>query len=249
MKDNLGDRMKKYEGVWNSTQLIPRTPIIIRLDGKAFHSYLAPLKGQDPFDHAVHLLMGDTMIYLCQNIQGAVFGYTQSDEISILLRDWDTFETQQWFGGNKTKIETIAASMATGRFNHQKEAMQKFCANDFPSISLIKQDFALFDARAFNLPKEEVTNYFIWRQKDAIRNSVSALAQHHFAHKVLQGMKVPLMKDLLLSSVNIDWNQLKTWKQRGICWSKEGSADEEIPVFTDNREYVEKHLVVTENAN
>ena len=123
-------------------------------------------------------------------IQGAVLAYAQSDEISLLLKDWTTFETQQWFGGKIQKIASISAAMASTAFYTGMEMYH----HDEP-ITL--QHRPLFDSRVFNVPMEEVANYFVWRQKDAIRNSVNMYAQYHFSHKQLQGKNIQDVKDML----------------------------------------------------
>ena len=235
MKDLLGDRMKGHEVVWNHT-LIKRMPVILRLDGKAFHSFLSKIKKTDPFSDDVHELMFGTMSHLCENIQNAVLGYTQSDEISILLNDWKQFETQQWFRGGQSKMESIAASMATGKFNSLNHKLFH------PPLG--SAEFAMFDCRAFNVPKEDVNNYFIWRQKDAIRNSVNALGQHYYSTKQLSGKKVDAVKELLLREKNVDWNALYPWKRHGVVWTKGVGVDlhGHVATFMDDRTTVDKLL-------
>lgn len=169
MKDNLGNRMKgNYE---NRTQTwVPRrTYTIIRIDGKAFHSYTKGLTR--PFDNGLSDAMNATALFLCQEIQGAKFGFVQSDEISILMTDFDNIETDVWFGGNVQKIVSVAASLATAKFNAVRPGK-----------------LAMFDCRVFTIPDPtEVVNYFIWRQKDTIRNSIQAVAQSIYSPKQLNG--------------------------------------------------------------
>jgi len=154
--DSLGDRMKGYEHVSRST-LTKRMPVVIRIDGKAFHTWTKQLKNVDdslndsPFSVKMNQAMSDTTQKLVSNIQNAVFGYTQSDEISILLNDWKTLTTDQWFGNTIQKMASVSASMATVYFN---EACTSTSRRFFVP--------AMFDARVFNIPKEEVTNYFVW---------------------------------------------------------------------------------------
>lgn len=237
--DSLGDRMKRYEGT-TSAQLMRRTPVIIRIDGKAFHTFTRGL--DKPFDQSLHEAMVTTMARLCGNIQGAVFAYTQSDEISILLQDWEKHTTDAWFDYKIQKMTSIAASIATAAFNGYYK---------HPS----KTDFALFDARVFNIPFEEVTNYFVWRQQDAVRNSINALGQAHFSHKSLQGKNVNQVQDMLIQEKGINWNDVPTRFKRGVCVVEEFYAtgdkgeivripkvDSEIPIFTQDRNYVERHL-------
>lgn len=203
--DALGDRMKKnYENV-TRTFLPRRTYTIIRLDGKAFHTFTKGLNR--PWDDDLILLMDGVTDYLCKNIQGAKFGYTQSDEISILLTDFDNLETDSWFGGNIQKIVSVASSMATYAFNTGliNSGEKKF-----------EDKVALFDARTFTIPmKEEVVNYFIWRQQDAIRNSVQMLAQNLYSQKQLNGLNRSLLISKCLEKGH-DWEKLKP----GYKWGR-----------------------------
>lgn len=232
-KDSFGDRMKGYEFT-SQNFLLRRTPVIIRLDGKSFHTYTK--KFDRPFDRRLHVAMAGATEYLVKNIQGCVLGYTQSDEISLFVRDWDTLTTDNWFGNNVQKMVSISASMCTYAF---QEIIRCFNMDiDCP---------ALFDSRAYNLPKEEVCNYFIWRQSDATRNSLNSLAQSMFSHKSLQGLKLSEVHDKLMLEKQVNWNDLDTWKKRGSCvyYNEENGEtvmDSEIPIFTQDREYVERHI-------
>lgn len=242
--DSLGDRMKKYECV-TKTHLMARTPVIIRLDGKAFHTFTKKINEQNdpslkkgPFSHHLHWIMNQTMRDLGVEIQNCKFGYTQSDEISLLLTDWNKLTTDQWFGGNIQKIVSVSASIATASFNY-------YFSHLFSSVSGV----AHFDSRVFNLPKEEVTNYFIWRQQDTTRNSINMLGQHYFSHKQLHGKNVSQVQDMLMKEHDINWNDLETWKKRGSCFhtnlplQEDGSREpiiDEIPIFTQDREFVDQ---------
>lgn len=228
---DLGERMKRYEGV-SSTALMRRTPVILRIDGKAFHTFTRGL--DKPYDQPLQLAMALTTRHLVANIQGAVFGYTQSDEISILLQDWKTLETDCWFGYNVQKMVSIASSMATAQFN---------LLYDHPVRS---KDVALFDARAFNLPFAEVANYFVWRQQDAVRNSINSLGQAHFSHKELHGLNTSKVQDKLMLEKGINWNDVPTKFKRGTAViTRPGfkpDVDEEMPVITQDRAYVERYI-------
>ena len=202
-KDSLGERMKQYEAVLK-IHLIRRMPVIIRLDGKAFHTFTRGFV--KPFDDVLMRTMNDTMRYLCENIQGCVIGYTQSDEISLVLVDYKTLKSDAWFDNNVQKMCSVAASMATLAFNRAfkknvedwmievglRVTSDTFFKNlDFqPSEETLRLqkcyssqfDSALFDARAFNLPKEEVMNYLCWRQQDAVNTGPRATAARSFSH-------------------------------------------------------------------
>lgn len=228
-KTSLGDRMKVYESQ-SSRKLLKRTPVILRIDGKAFHTYT---RGMSVFDARMYKSMAITMEYLCNNIQNAVLGYTQSDEISILLKDWDTLTTQPWFGNKQTKVESVSASMATAIFND--------CAG-----RLGMSNMAMFDSRAFNIPTEEVCNYFLWRQQDATRNSIQMAGREHFSHKEMHGKSTNDVQHMLITQKDVNWNDLDTWKKRGICY-KDGIIDEEIPIFTEDRDYINSLLLAEES--
>lgn len=242
-RDSLGDRMKRAEST-SKTQLLSRMPVIIRIDGRAFHTFAKRITRFDhsmndtPFSVAMHNIMVETTRELVNSIQNCVLGYTQSDEISLLLRDWDTHETQQWFGGSHQKMVSVSASIATAAFNFHA-ANIGFEQNTF-------SDMAQFDSRVYNLPKEEVTNYFIWRQQDASRNSVQMLGHHHFSQKQMHGKNNSQVQDMLMLEKNINWNDIPTWMKRGTCVVPEyftDGVDEDIPIFTQDRDYLERLLM------
>jgi tRNA(His) guanylyltransferase len=226
---SLGDRMKEYEDAYR-TKLPRRMPVIIRLDGKAFHTWT---KGLDlPFDDTFMGMMAATTKYLVDNIQGAVFAYTQSDEISILLRNYDTVTTDPWYDNNIQKMVSVASSLATGRFN-------QLC-NEY----LEDPKLAFFDARVFLLPKEEVVNYFVWRQQDATRNSIRAVAHHFLGHQAILGKNNNEVQDMLMAmDVPVNWNDYAIHKKRGYCYnSLSKEVDQHIPIFSASRDYVGLHL-------
>lgn len=221
--DDFSTRMKTYESV-SQTNLMIRTPVILRADGRSFHSYVRGL--QKPFDMTLNSAMAEVTRILCNEIQGAVFGYTQSDEISILIQDWKNLNTDRWFGNNVQKMTSISASIATAYFN----TIFKHPSNTNP---------ALFDSRVFNIPFDEVTNYFIWRQKDATRNSINSLAQSKFSSKELHGKNTSQVQDMLMDKFNINWNDELVRFKRGVC-VKDAKIDYECPIFTQDRNYIEK---------
>ena len=179
-KTSLGDRMKGYENITRN-HLIGRMPVILRLDGCHFHTFA---RGFDkPYDKVLAKSMEDTMRYLCEHIQGCVLGYTQSDEITLVLVDYQTFNASSWFDNGIQKMTSVAASMATLEFN-RKFASYVLGYGNSAHEKAVKIG-ATFDCRAFNVPKEEVTNCVLFRQNDAIRNSIQALGQAHFSHKEL----------------------------------------------------------------
>lgn len=250
--DALGTRMKGYESV-SRNFLTRRVPAIIRIDGKAFHTFTRGM--EKPFDKRLMEAMQGTMQFLCKNIQGCVFGYTQSDEITLVLTDYASVSTSAWFDYNVQKMCSLAASMATLEFNRR--------IREYPELAE-KFDLAMFDARAFSLPKEEVCNCLIWRQKDATRNSIESVGQAHFSHKELQRKTCNEVQEMLWSQRGINWNDLPIECKRGVCCyhisrsttmqdpRNPGNTieverrvwviDKEPPIFTQDRLYIEKWL-------
>ena len=213
MKDPLGDRMKDFYEDRTRYKLARRTNTIIRIDGKAFHTYTKGL--QRPFDQGLMEDMNKTTEYLCQNIQGAKFGYVQSDEISILITDYDDIDTHAWFDGNLQKMASIAASLATAEFNRLR-LIRKMNTTVATAGSILEQfKHAMFDARVFQIPyQEEVINYFLWRQQDATRNSISSVAQSLYSAKELHGKKTSDMQEMIFQK-GINWNDFTPREKRG----------------------------------
>jgi tRNA(His) 5'-end guanylyltransferase len=213
MKDPLGDRMKDFYEDRTRYKLARRTNTIIRIDGKAFHTYTKGL--QRPFDQGLMEDMNKTTEYLCQNIQGAKFGYVQSDEISILITDYDDIDTHAWFDANLQKMASISASLATAEFNRLR-LIRKMNTTVATAGSILEQfKHAMFDARVFQIPyQEEVINYFIWRQQDATRNSISSVAQSLYSAKELHGKKTSDMQEMIFQK-GINWNDFTPREKRG----------------------------------
>lgn len=186
-KDPMGDRFKRYEST-TQVHLTRRTYTIIRVDGKAFHTTLRG--AQKPYDEGVAYTMDEVAKYMAAEIQGTVFGYTQSDEISLLLQDFNTIDTGAWFDGNVQKMTSISASLATIMFER------------------VRGGGALFDSRVFTISDPvEVANYFIWRQRDSVRNSILATAQAQFGQKRIQGINTRDLEDMLADE-NIYWTEM-----------------------------------------
>lgn len=192
MKDDLGDRMKANYEDRARHYLIRRTPVIVRVDGRAFHTFTRGC--QRPFDPDIINIMVAAAQAVFNDAQGCKLAYIQSDEASFVLTDYDNLETQGWFDYNKSKIESIAASIMTAVFNTHWQ-----CSNLQKGNGV-----ALFDARAFNIPEAEVANYFLWRAGDWHRNSISMLARAHFSHAELEGKNLMDMHEMLYA-IGINW--------------------------------------------
>ncbi len=256
MKDALGDRMKSYYEDRFRVKLPRRSYTIIRVDGKAFHTYTRGLVR--PFDDGLIEDMNSTAVFLCKNIMGAKMAYVQSDEISILITDFDTQDTQAWFDYNMQKMVSVSASFATSEFNRLR--LIRSCTDfggDLHFDAMDKEEIinfkmAQFDARVFQIPSRiEVENYFIWRQQDAVRNSISSVAQSLYSHKEMNGVKTNEMQEMIFKK-GINWNEYDFRKKHGAVVGKvEYELGEnktirtkweviETPIFTHDREFFVK---------
>lgn len=268
--DELGCRMKEFYETIPKTKLMRRTPVAIRIDGKAFHTFTKGMKR--PFDDILIKSMQETTKYLCENIQGCVLGYTQSDEITLILIDYQKLTSDAWFGYEVQKMCSVAASMATMAFNNYfgeavneqynymtseagaqncKLTIEEFDAQYDIYFSRIGK--AMFDARCFNIPKEEVANLIYWRQLDASRNSIQMLGQAYFSHNELHNKTCSNIQDMLMEQKGINWNDLPVHKKRGSCCIRKPEntigeneerahwvIDNDIPIFKgEERDYIE----------
>lgn len=229
-KDNYESRSRVY--------LYRRMPVIIRLDGKAFHTFTGGF--DKPFDGYMMRAMQETAKYLCENIQGCVLAYTQSDEISLLLIDYETLDSDAWFDYRLDKLVSVSASLATLQFNRVFAELVR----DDKKYAKALAVGALFDARAFNLPKEEVTNYFYSRQADATRNSIQMVAQKYFSHAELMGKDTNMLQDMLLTQKDVNWNDFSIPEKRGTCCIRTENGwiiDEKMPILKESgRDYIEQ---------
>jgi len=244
--------MKKYESNFDIT-LTNRLPVIIRLDGKGFSKFTKKIDAEKPFDNRLSDWMANAMKNVASKIEGCVFGFTQSDEITLVLRNDQSLETVPWFGNRLQKICSITSSMITANFNaeifnsHQQET-------DLP--------LAYFDARAFVVPNiDEMINCLIWRQQDCTKNSISCACYYEVAklrgkkttRKTMEGLNKKQQQELLFSETGINWNDYATRFKRGIgCRKVEKNYcndevvytrsvwgfDYELPIFSTNRDYL-----------
>ena len=273
VKDELGTRMKEFYESVPKTRLVRRMPVAIRLDGKAFHTFTRGF--EKPFDEVLGKSMRETMKYLCENIQGCVLGYTQSDEITLILVDYQNLNSCAWFDYEVQKMCSIAASMATMAFNkfftknvnyfemtHEyDDTINEYCT----TLVNAAEKGAMFDARVFNIPKEEVCNLIYWRQLDATRNSIQMVGQANFSHKELQKKSCNMIQEMLFAEKGINWNDYPTHLKRGSCCIKttiqnpnvdikDGAypksiwmIDLDIPIFNgDGRQYIDKLIYIGE---
>lgn len=240
LADSLGTRMKTYYEDRFRYLLTRRTYTIIRVDGKSFHTFTKAF--QRPFDENLSWAMDYTCQKMCENIQGVKMGYVQSDEISIVLTDFDDLSTDAWFDNNLQKMCSVSASLATAYFNEAISILRTQGKVDITNL-------AFFDARVFQIPyNEEVVNYFIWREQDASRNSVSMTAQAHFSQAQLHGKKTNEMQDMLMLEKNINWNDMQVRYKRGAACIKVEEVKEDVvrkhwqivdpPIFSQDRNFI-----------
>ena len=277
IQDSLGDRMKEYESR-NQYFLQKRTPVCIRVDMRAGHTFT---KGFiRPFDEVFGNAMIRTMEYCAKNIGNCVFAYCQSDEITFILIDYEKLETDAWFDYRTDKLCSISASMATMAFNkYFRELTDNYLQSDAWVNHYWEEDVekyantlkkaidkgAMFDARCFNIPKEEVANLIYWRQVDASRNSIQMVGQANFSQNELQNKSCNMIQDMLMIQKGINWNDFPTHLKRGSCCIKieeqdpnvdikdgyyprtKWIVDKEIPIFkNEGREYIEKLIMIGE---
>lgn len=246
---DFGERMKTYENV-SKNRLVRKIPVAIRIDGRAFHTFTTGFKR--PFDDIFTECMQETMRYLCSNIQGCVLGYTQSDEITLILIDYKNRNTSAWFDYGVQKLCSISASMATMKFN--QIFAQKVYSFDrvkdekyFNSLVRAMVNGAQFDSRCFNIPKEEVANLIYWRQIDAVKNSTQMIGRAYFSHKELQNKSNKEIATMLLDKANISVSDFPDCNRYGSCCIRNDEGkwliDNNIPIFKESgRYYIERFI-------
>ncbi len=250
MHDALGARMKEQYEHRTRILLPRRTYTLIRLDGKAFHTFTRGF--ERPFDTDLIEMMDYTAKVLCENIQGCKVAFVQSDEISLLLTDFDKITTDAYLKGNVQKIASISAAMAASAF---AGAMHRIAA---PLIGVKRSKFEgkenykvpLFDSRVFTIPDpNEVENYFIWRQQDATKNSIQMVAQSLYSHKELHGKNGSQQQDMIHEKGQ-NWNDYPVGQKRGRAiiketYEKEGATRSrwvvvDPPIFSKDRSFLQE---------
>lgn len=258
---NLSDRIKNYEKAYD-IYMPSRLPVIIRVDGKGFSKFTKSIKASKPFDKFFSGAMAQTMKHAAEKIEGCIFAFTQSDEITFVVENDQSYESTPWFGNRIQKITSVVSSFVTAAFN--QEALNYFEGN---------APLAYFDARVFVVPTwRECINVLIWRQNDATKNSISSATYYEVAAKIgkkttrkkMHGLNQKQQQELLFQEVGINWNDYPTKFKRGIgCYkvSKEMALngnifmrsswelDEELPVFTREQEFLRNILGIEEEVS
>ena len=224
MKDALGERMKRYYEDALRVTLPRRAYVVLRIDGRAFHTFTRKLAR--PYDQPLADALDEAARVLSAEIEGCRFAYGQSDEYSFLLTDFESEHAKMWFDGNLQKIVSVSASLFTAAF-----------ARAYPS----PERLAVFDSRALLIPqRDEVEKYFVWRQLDASANSLNMLASAHYSHHELAG-KSEAEKHDLLHAKGLNWAKCAPDFKRGRVvkrQAREWIVDRDIPVFTRDKEYL-----------
>jgi tRNA(His) guanylyltransferase len=237
----LDVRQKAYEQPFN--QVLPcRIPLIVRIDGCHFHSYTKTLPR--PFDDVFMTAMDNVAAALCQEISGAQLAYVQSDEISLLIHTYKKLDSQAWAGNRVNKITSLTAGIASATMTLE-------------SVNVFGEHRSgYFDSRAFVIPESDINNYFLWRQRDATRNSIMVVAQSMYSPKQLHKKNTDELQEMIFQK-DVNWNDLPVPYKRGRCIIKEtfdlnGAIrtrwipDNNIPVFSQDTEYIEKYLKTEE---
>lgn len=209
MSDNtpLDERMKRYEAI--SRQFLPRRSYtLMRLDGRAFHTYLAGC--EKPFDRDFMSDMNLVTRRLVEEIQGARFAYTQSDEISLLITDFESPQSSAWFNGSVQKMASVAAGLASAYFTR---------------LRMNWTGLPMFDCRVWSMSDQvEVANYFVWRQRDAVRNSIQMVAQSQFTQARIHGKSGAELQEMLFQECGINWDKYPPECKRGRLTTRDDSG-------------------------
>ena len=252
-KTTLGDRIKAYEKAYD-TDIIRRVPVIVRVDGKGFSKWTKATGMKKPFDIRMCSMMSKAMRDTAEKIEGCVFAYTQSDEITFVLRNDQSLESVPWFGNRVQKICSIVASMVSAHF----------------STYAYSDPLAYFDARVFAVPSvQEAINVLVWRQNDAVKNSISSACYYEVAkvtgkktaRKLMHGLNQKQQQELLFKTTGINWNDYPVKFKRGTgcyrityeteingnkCTRSMWTIDDHIPQFTKDIGFLDKILLSEE---
>ena len=268
--DSLGERIKSNYENRSKTGLIKRMPAIIRLDGCHFHTFTNGF--MKPFDNRLIKAMQDTTLSLCKNIQGCVLGYTQSDEITLVLNDYYDINVMPWYDYEVQKMCSVSASIATVCFNSAfRNNVNEFVNKDYKMLTdkalygeettksmnelLSKYNRAIsvgatFDARCFNVPENDLVNAILWRVKDATRNSINSYGQAHFTHRELHGKKTEEVQEMLFSICGLNWNNEPNHLKCGTFVVKDGGKykikDVCIKTYTDLEAFLKRYGIIND---
>lgn len=248
IRNDLGTRMKTFYENRSKSFLLRRTPVIIRVDGKSFSHFCK--RFERPYDRLLNECLNNTLVYLCSKVQCVKMGQRHSDEMSLLLLDYENLSTEPYFEYNIQKMCSVVAAMTTAEFCKQLlihgENVYNLNADFAPalvgapvknedgwasifdnSVLSYQEDWPIFDARCFNIPEKEISNYFWWRMLDAKRNSINMLAQSLFSHSQLQGRTCNEVQEMMFQEKGINWDKIPPEQKSGMLCLK---MDVEKPI-------------------
>ena len=237
---SLSDRMKTYEDA-SQYKFTPLMPVVIRIKCANIDSVSRSFR--QPFDNVFHKTMRQTARALGEAIPNCFFAYTYSDEVNLLVTDYNT-NNKACYNNNMQKIVSMSSSIATVMFN-------KFFAQNVSFTDKTRWRYtghlneAIFESKAFIIPKEELVNYFVWRQYRGFRHTIDVVAGSEFSSEELKGKTLNQKQDMLLKQKEIDINRVKPDKKHGFCvflTTNGWVIDLDIPLFSKNKEYIEKFL-------
>lgn len=209
-KQTLADRMKEYEANFDY-KIMRRCPVILRLDGRSFSRLTKSLeKPSEKFINA----MANTTLDVAKDIEGCVFGYCQSDEITLVLKNDQSIYSMPWFDNRIQKMVSIAAAEATYAFGKNLEKQE------------LELKRGIFDCRVFSVPNTiELVNNLIYRQRDCMRNAISLVADAQLRKRLGKGAALKLLLNkgskerlqLLFEKCGIDfWKDYPSAVIRGV---------------------------------
>ena len=249
---NLEDKCLYYRGL-SDYKLLPNSYVLVMLDGRSF-SHMVKNKFQKPFDNEFIRMMNETAEYVCKNVQGCKFAFVQSDEISLVLTDFDTPTTDAFFSNRLCKMQSIIASLATAKFNqlmasyHFEKMWDDGCPPDLSVDDVCdkieKLPLYQFDCKCWNVPTyNDVFAWILFRQNDCIKNSKQQTAQTCFPHKELFGKNTDEQIALLKETKGIDWQQFPNDKKYGrFIWK------EEVQLVSDDGYQYTRHMWKTHDG-
>jgi len=209
MQDDMGNRLKSFYEDRAKTKLVRRMPVIVRIDGKGFSKFCR--RFTKPHDPTLHVMFHEVIIHLCHEVSGTIYVEHHSDEISMLLNDYQNLNSEAYFDYGVQKMTSVIAGLTTA----------EFCKQCWISGLLDRDEtWPSFDCRVFNIPKEEVENYFWWRMKDAVRGSINMLGQSYFPHKELQGKNCSDIQEMLFQRHKLNWNDCDPYQKAGYSFIK-----------------------------
>lgn len=245
--DTLKDKCLYYRSL-TDTRLVPNSYVLVMLDGRSFSSMIKN-KFKLPFDDNFIDMMNETAKYVCENVSGCKLAYVQSDEISLVLTDFDTPTTDSFFGYRTFKLLSIIASLATAKFNQLMTLYNMSNGLGMnPGDCIMKTKLAQFDCKVWNVPTlNDVYAWFLYRQNDCIKNSKGQLAQTYYSHKELFKLTTDQQIEKLNVEKSINWHEFDDNKKYGRLITKQTITTENGVVCERLKWVINDAFVLNEN--